>query len=292
VPAGMISLRRTGALACGCDNPTVAMGSQDPTIARQFDDAGARRVEAVYQTPDVVEQRRRVLEQLALQPGERVVDLGCGPGLLTVEMADAVGPTGRVDGLDASPSMLALAAPRCGSYPWVHLHAGQVTALPVEEGVFDAAVSAQVYEFVADLPLALGELARVLRPGGRALIVDTDWESCVWHSSDDERMRRVLTCWNTHCPHPQLPRILAPQLRAAGLTVVSVGVIPIVNATYDPQTYSAGALEMIADYAGRHLDPVTASAWAADLRALVARGEYFFSLNRYVFEAVASASRG
>lgn len=73
--------------------------------------------------------------------------------------------------------------------------------------------------------------------------------------------------------------------------VASVGVIPIVNATFDPQTYSAGALEMIADYAGRHLDPETASAWAADLRAFGARGEYFFSLNRYVFEAVATASR-
>jgi arsenite methyltransferase len=263
------------------------MTSQDPAIASQFDEDGARRIESVYQTPDIVEQRRRVLERLALKPGERVVDLGCGPGLLTVEMADEVGSAGRVDGIDASPSMLVLAERRCASRPWVHLHAGQVTALPFEDAWFDVAVCTQVYEFVADIPLALRELRRVLRPGGRALVVDTDWESCVWHSSDDARMREVLTCWNTHCPHPHLPRVLASRLRQAGFTMTAVGVIPIVNVAFDPRTYSGGALELIAEYASRHLDSERAAAWADDLRALGARGEYFFSLNRYVFEAVA-----
>ena len=135
---------------------------------------------------------------------------------------------------DASPSMLALAEQRCASRHWVHLRRSDVTALPFGDGVFDAAVSAQVYEFVSDITLALGELRRVLKPGGRAIIIDTDWESCVWHSSDDARMRRVLACWDTHCPHPHLPRELAPHLRAAGFTVTSVGVIPIVNVTFDP----------------------------------------------------------
>lgn len=261
------------------------MTEPDAGFARQFDDAGARRVEAIYQTPDIVEQRARTLERLALRPGEHVLDLGCGPGLLAFEMAGVVGPTGRVDGVDASPSMLALAGQRCASRHWVHLRRGDVTALSFVDGVFDAAVSAQVYEFVSDIALALGELRRVLKPGGRAIIIDTDWESCVWHSSDDARMRRVLACWETHCPHPHLPRELAPRLRTAGFTVTSVGVIPIVNVTFDPLSYSAGAIQMLAAYARVHLDEATSAAWAEDLRALAASGDYFFSLNRYVFEA-------
>ena len=263
------------------------MTEPDAGIAFQFDDAGARRVEAMYQTPDIVEQRARTLERLALRPGEYVLDLGCGPGLLALEMAGRVGPAGRVDGLDASPSMLALAGRRCASRPWVHLHSGDVTALPFEDNAFDAAVSAQVYEFVPDIRRALGELRRVLKPGGRAIIIDTDWESCVWHSGDDARMRRVLACWDAHCPHPHLPRELVPRLHAAGLTVTSVGVIPIVNVAFDPLSYSAGAIEMLADYARAHLDERTAADWAADLRVLAERGEYFFSLNRYVFEVSA-----
>jgi arsenite methyltransferase len=61
------------------------------------DAARARRIERICQTPDIVEQRARTLEWLALRPGERVVDLGCGPGLLAFEMALRVGPTGRVE---------------------------------------------------------------------------------------------------------------------------------------------------------------------------------------------------
>jgi arsenite methyltransferase len=251
----------------------------------RFDEAAAARVEAIYQTPDIVEQRARTLERLSLQSGEQVLDLGCGPGLLASDMAAAVGPGGSVDAIDASPSMLALAARRCAGLPQVHLQPADVAALPFGDERFDAAVCAQVYEFVPDIPRALAELRRVLKPGGRAVIIDTDWESCVWYSSDDARMRRVLSCWNGHCPHPHLPRILGPLLRAAGLTVASVNVIPLVNAVFEPQTYSAGAIDMLAAYARKRLDEGTAADWANDLRALGARDEYFFSLNRYVFDA-------
>jgi arsenite methyltransferase len=251
----------------------------------QFDAEAAARIEAVYQTPDVVEQRARTLERLALKPGERVLDLGCGPGLLAVEMANAVGAAGHVEAIDSSPSMLVLAERRAAALENVHFWQADVTALPFEDASFDAAVCVQVYEFVPDIALALRELRRVLKPGGRAVVIDTDWESCVWHSGDDARMQLVLASWDRHCPHPHLPRELGPLMRAAGLDVESVGVIPIVNTTHEPQTYSFGAIDMIAAHARTRLDPGIADAWADDLRAIGARGEYFFSLNRFAFTA-------
>lgn len=266
----------------GSSRADVSSGSTPDAFA--FDAARARHIEKTYLTPDIVEQRARTLERLALQPGEGVVDLGCGPGLLVVEMASRVGPAGRVEGIDSSPHMLALATRRCAALDNVRLQQADVTALPFGDGELDAAVSVQVYEFVPDARLALRELSRVLKPGGRALVIDTDWESCVWHSSDDTRMRRVLTCWEGHCPHPHLPRRLARLARAAGLTVASVGAIPIVNATFHPESYSAGAIETIAAYVRRKLDRATVAAWVVDLQSLAARGEYFFSLDRHVFE--------
>jgi len=254
-------------------------------IAGQFNEAGARKIEAIYLTPDVVAQRARVLEALALQPGERVADLGTGPGLLALEIAQQIGPTGAVEGIDFSDSMVALAQRRCGAFPWVGIRIGDVSALPYDDQSFDVAVCTQVYEYVAALEPALRELKRVLKPGARAVIVDTDWESCVWRSSDDARMRRMIDCWNTHCPHPQLPRVLGPMLQRAGLTVTATKAIPLVNPSFDPNTFSANMINVFFAYGRKYLDEATATAWAEDLRELAAHRDYFFSLNRYLFAA-------
>jgi SAM-dependent methyltransferase len=135
------------------------------------------------------------------------------------------------------------------------------------------------------VPRALRELRRVLTPGGRALVMDTDWESCVWRSGDDARMRRLLDCWDEHCPHPHLPRELGRLLREAGFGDVRTHVIPIVNAEFRPDSYSAGAIDLIAGYARARVGEATTDAWARDLSELAARGEWFFSVNRYVFVA-------
>src|SRR5688572_24772935 len=116
----------------------------------QFDAADSRRVEALYLTPDVVEQRREILRLLAPAAGERVLDIGSGPGLLAGELAAAVGPTGRVCGVDVSTDMLALAQarePRTGSAPVEYQTAG-AQRLPYPDDTFDLTVSTQVMEYV------------------------------------------------------------------------------------------------------------------------------------------------
>ena len=242
----------------------------------QFDDETARRVESTYQAPDIVEQRRATRALLALQPGEHVLDIGSGPGFLAAEMAAEVGPEGRVVGLDPSTSMLALGRRHD---PAVEFVEGDGSALPFADESFDVAVATQVYEYVADMPAALAEARRVLRAGGRLLILDTDWDSVVWHSSDHDRMQRVLLKWNDHLADPYLPRRLPRLLREAGFELADATIIPILNRGADPAAFSRGILPLIADFVG---DP----EWAADLNSL---GEdYFFSLNRYVFVAYRS----
>jgi len=74
----------------------------------EFDEEASRRLEAIYVTPDVVAQRREFLGALELRPGERVLDIGSGPGFLAVDMGVAVGPSGQVIGIDTSDSMIAI----------------------------------------------------------------------------------------------------------------------------------------------------------------------------------------
>jgi arsenite methyltransferase len=252
-----------------------------------FDERTSRHLEVAYTTADVVEQRRLVVEALDLRPGEHVLDIGSGPGFLACEMAAVVGKRGSVHGVDPSQSMLAIAAHReraPGSAP-VEFRPGDAIELPYPDGSFDAAVSTQVYEYVEDMATALAEARRVLRPGGRLLVLDTDWDSVVWRSSDRERMRRVLAAWDEHLVDPHLPARLTGLLRDAGFTIKLRTTIPLFNAGFDSDTYSAGLIGFVSAFVpGRQgISEEEARAWADDLAT---QGEdYFFSVNRYVFVA-------
>jgi ubiquinone/menaquinone biosynthesis C-methylase UbiE len=255
-----------------------------------FDEDASRKLEAAYLTPDVVAQRRETQHALALRPGEQVLDIGSGPGLLVAEMAEAVGPSGRVTGLEISDSMLALGRRRC-AHPSIRQRVAFVkadaVALPFPDGTFDVAVSTQVYEYIADLKAAFAELHRVLRPGGRALIIDTDWDSIVWNAADQERMQRMLTAWTKRFADPYLPRTLARQLQDAGLEVRHRDVLVLFNPEYDPDTFSVANGELMADFAvAQHaMTRDDAHSWIQDLQWLGREGHYFFSLNRYLFMA-------
>ncbi len=250
-----------------------------------FDQKASQRVERLYQTPDIVEQRRASRALLQLKPGELVLDIGCGPGLLVMEMAQEVGARGSVTGIDVSADMLALAQARCAGHANANAREASATALPCESATLDAVAVTQVYEFVDDLALALAELKRVLKPGGRALIVDTDWDAVIWRNSNRERMRRVIDAWHLHCPHPHLPSQLPQLIAAAGMRLERATAIPIVNTTYDAETYSYSMIRTIAKFVAGKLGVSLeqAEAWAADLESHGASGQYYFCLNRLAF---------
>ncbi len=252
-----------------------------------FDEKAARRVETVYTTADVAAQRDALLEMVAPRPGERVLDLGSGPGFMTLEAGRMVRAGGAVFGVDKSAPMLALAEKRCASQPQVSFREADALSLPFEDGGFDAAIVSQVYEYVTDMEAALAELCRVLRPGGRALIMDTDWGSLVWNAQDAERAKRIFAAWDAHLADPHLPRRLSPLLQGAGFEIMESRVLPLLNTEYPAENYSHDMVSVIVPFVIRKggVPKEEAKAWAEDLMALGERGEYFFSLNRYVFLA-------
>ena len=252
-----------------------------------FDAREAARLEKQYAIPVIVEQRRRTLEALAAHAGERILDVGAGPGYLTAELAKIVGPQGRVCAVDTSEPMLEAGRRRCAAFSTVEFQRADACKLPYPDASFDAAVAVQVYLFVPDLAAALAELRRVLRPGGRAVVLDTDWGSTVWNSRDPARMARVLECWKSRYHNAHIGRVLPGALRRAGFSIERADAVAIVELGATEQDYSGSQLKEVARYVGGRQDQIAdeAQAWKDEQLALGASGDYFFSLNRYLFVA-------
>jgi arsenite methyltransferase len=244
-----------------------------------FNEQMAAELEAVYSKRDILRRRALVHEALGAEPGDRVLDAGCGPGFYVAEILGRVGPEGSVVGVDASAPMLGLAAKRCEGHDNVSFHEGDVTALPVSDADFDRVLSVQVLEYVADIPAALAELLRVLRPGGRVVIWDVDWATVSWHTEHPERMQRLLRSWDEHLADPSLPRTLAARMREAGFEDVELEGHVFATDDVTDESYAGALLPLMADYVGTD----EAQEWAEEHRALQRRGESYFACIQFRF---------
>lgn len=255
-----------------------------------YDEAEAKKTDLAYQTPDVIRQRMRTLEALQLKAGEAVLDVGCGSGLLAYDMANLVGAAGRVVGVDSSRDMLVLAERRCSDLPQVRLKQSKAEGLPENADSFDAVTCVQVLLYLSDVPTALSEMYRVLKPGGRIAIIETDWRGTVLNSFDDSLTRKMLAAWDDAVPSPNLPVRLGPQMTAQGFSAVNVDAFPIVNTSFAPGSWSIEMLEQFARYAQEQgaVSAADSEAWLDDIQNKGAEGSYFFCVNRFVFTAVKS----
>lgn len=252
-----------------------------------FDADVLSQLETLYRTRDILRRRRLVREALGAAVGERIVDVGCGPGFYTAEILEEVGPEGSVVGIDGSAQMLSAAAKRCAGHDNVEFLEADVGELPLEEGAFDAALCVQVLEYVDDPTAALAEMHRALRVGGRVVVWDVDWSTVSMHSTAPARAERVLRAWDGHLAQPSLPRTLSARLRAAGFQDVRMDGHAFVTAEFTPDAYGVSALPVIESYVGG-LSRAAADevrAWTAEMRELGARGEFFFACIQFCFVA-------
>ncbi len=253
----------------------------------QFDEATAKLLSDAYHGADFTRRRRKNFDALAPAPGQRLLDLGCGNGLMTLELARAVGPQGRVVGVDPSAAMLAAARDACDGRDNVILIEGAAEALPLEDTSLDGAVSVQVFEYVAAIPAALAELRRVLRPGGRLVIGDMHFGTAAWRSDDPARMARMLASWDRHLVHVSLPEILLEELAAAGFRVERVAPLTFCDTLLRPDGLAATMLALVRDHAvaNGHVSEAEARDWAAEQRDLARAGRFFFTLTHFVTAA-------
>ncbi|WP_442941333.1 methyltransferase domain-containing protein [Nocardia sp. NBC_00403] len=209
----------------------------------RFDSAGQDQLVDVRDLhaalPGIRRLRTWAHDALALQPGERAVDIGSGSGSEVLAFADAVGPTGTAIGVEPDPHLLAAAerrAAQAGST--AKFHSGDAYGLPFGADSFDAALCERVFQHLTAPIRAANEIARVLRPGGRVVVVDSDWGTAIVHPGNRQVVREVVDTLLSATTNPLSGRLLPGLLTKAGLVIDEIGS----HALVQDRSVGAGAL--------------------------------------------------
>jgi SAM-dependent methyltransferase len=141
----------------------------NPTLQAQVDAANA--YESLFVPALFSQWAPMVADAARIQPGDRVLDVACGTGVLAREAARRTGPAGYVAGVDANPGMLEVARALAPSTDW---HQGVAESLPFPDASFDVVISQFGLMFFSDRRQAVREMLRVLTPGGRLAVAVWD----------------------------------------------------------------------------------------------------------------------
>ncbi|MGW2397969.1 methyltransferase domain-containing protein [Kitasatospora sp. NPDC001664] len=180
-----------------------------------------------------------------LRPGQRLLDIGCGPGTITADLARLVGPEGRVVAVDREPQVLAEAAAHAAEQGLGNIvfETADAHRLPYADGEFDVVHAHQVLQHVADPVAVLRELRRVTAPGGVVAVRDADYAAMAWYPELpelDEWLALYRRIARANGGEPDAGRRLTAWAREAGFTELAASTATWTFATPERREWWGG----------------------------------------------------
>ncbi len=175
------------------------------------------------------ERKRRVYQQMGVGPGSWVLDVGCGVGVDTIPLAQIVGPTGKVVGIDIDEATIAEAqrrAEEAGVSAWTEHRVADAAHIPFDDDTFDACHSERLFMHLTNPDEILDEIIRVTKPGGRIVTIDPDGASGSWDTEEVGIERKLIPIWNLLQENPFAGRQAFRLFKKHGLVDVAVDIVP------------------------------------------------------------------
>ncbi|WP_105974465.1 methyltransferase domain-containing protein [Streptomyces geranii] len=207
--------------------------------------------------------KRHLLDLLDLRPGHTVLDVGCGPGTDLPALAERVGPTGRVIGVDQDPAMLATARERAAAIGTVEIREADAHALPVAPGTVDRAKIDRVLMHVRSPEAVLTQLHTATRPGALVGLAEPDWDTLAVDAADLETSR-AFTRYTTEkvVRHATIGRSLARLATRAGFHIETTTATTPVFTDFTAGDHTLGlGRNMQQAIAEGHIDKTAGETW-------------------------------
>lgn len=227
--------------------------------------------------------KRASYAEQGITAGMCVLDAGCGTGDDVRAIAGIVGPIGCVIGVDSSRAMVAEARKR-GLPSNTDVRCSSVADLAFEDATFDAARAERLFQHLEAPDAAARELRRVLKPGGRLMLVDQDWETIAIAGADETTTHRIIRAFFERLADGRAGRNHAARLRRAGFR--DLRACPSATSLPLGPAYAL-VLKTAVDCATEDgiLSATQADAWVASLAAANRRGEFSYTVTMFVTHA-------
>jgi ubiquinone/menaquinone biosynthesis C-methylase UbiE len=189
---------------------------------REIDEQRLANYEEMFQWRPAMEA---ILAPAEFAPGQVVLDYGCGPGFLSVELAGRVGAGGHVHGVDINAEFVRRATARAeaeGLAGRIDIHHFDGDIIPLDDNIADRALCKNVLEYVPDPLATLGEILRVLKPGGKVHVADSDWGFLLLDPLSPDELRTLMDAAAFAFKTPLIGRKLPSLCREAGYAEVAI----------------------------------------------------------------------
>lgn len=259
-------------------SPGASSAEWGPDVSDDTRDALAVRLEEMAVDPFLQRIAARALALLALAPGARVLELGCGTGVILPALATGVMPNGEVVGIDHNAGFLEQARQRvetAGVGSQVTLVEADATKLPFPAASFDAAHVERVLMHLDDPDAALREVRRVLKPGGRFVAAEPDSAGVrMDHPDDPEVMALIAAQDMVQVRQPSIGLELNRRLARAGFVDRHIEVFTEFDPNYHPVAAAGDRQAVEALVAAGTINRARGEAAIRSLEEANARGEY------------------
>lgn len=236
--------------------------------------------------PDMLAMRNYIYSLMDLDGVTSFLDLGCGKGYDLRRIGEMLGPDARLVGVDSSQKGLDAAKVEAGEDPRFEIILADVSqGLPFGDGDFDLVYSRDLLECIPDKDALIGEVHRVLRPGGQVVFAHWDWDSQAIDGSDKDLVRKIVhtfgdwkQAWMTDCDS-WVGRRLWRVFNRSGLFEGKVYPYVLTSTEFDHSSARDFEALVKRDMISRK----EYDRFLGDLRSLAEKGEYFHAVTSYIY---------